>query len=134
MRKNDAFAFKNIATTTREMETDAVLQLHHVRSIKPIKYFIQTVTDVAILNGFCGKLVNRFIPLCFRHSNQIFLSNGKHSSSLLFSFANVYCTSSFEDCNSRPKISHKVPRKSYCECPKTAILSLVTRNSAQTKH
>ena len=26
---------------------------------------------------FCGKLVNRF-PLCFSHSNRIFLSNGKH--------------------------------------------------------
>ena len=26
---------------------------------------------------FCGKLVNR-LPLCFRHPNRIFLSNGKH--------------------------------------------------------
>ena len=39
--------------------------------------WIQTVTDVAL----CGNLINR-LPLCFRHPNRIFLSNGKHPSSL----------------------------------------------------
>ena len=50
--------------------------------------------------------------------------------SLLFSYflSQTYYNSSFHDCNSAPK---KVPRKSYCERLKTAILSLVSRNSAQ---
>ena len=37
-------------------------------------FLIQTVTGMW---QFCGKLVNR-LPLCFRHPNHIFLSNGKH--------------------------------------------------------
>ena len=39
-----------------------------------------------------------------------------------------------EVCNSPPKTLQRVPRKSHCECPKTAIQLLVSRNSAQIKH
>ena len=44
----------------------------------------------------------------------------------------TYCKSSFEDCNSLPKILQRVPRKSYWARLKTAILSLVSTNSVQT--
>ena len=56
--------------------------------------------------------------------------------SLPFSYfpLQTYCKTSFEDCNSLPKILQRVPRKSYCERRKTTFLSLVTRNPAQIKH
>ena len=56
--------------------------------------------------------------------------------SLPFSYflLQTYCKSSFEDCNSLPKILQRVPRKSYCERPYITFLSLVMTNPAQIKH
>ena len=53
-------------------------------------FWIQILTDVAFLR----KLVNR-LPLCFRHPNRIFLSNGKHPGSLPFSLSTVKQTKLF---------------------------------------
>ena len=46
----------------------------------------------------------------------------------------TYCKSLMEVCSSPPKILQRVPRKSHCEGPKTAILSPVLRNSVQIKN
>ena len=111
MRKDDAFAFKNIATTTREMETERNLPDSVCGSPTPSCKKHQTHKVLNSNRNGCGdSAVNWYIALyhyAFDTPTRFFSQMVSTPALSYFFFANAYCTSSFEDCNSRPKISQK---------------------------
>ena len=73
---------------------------------------------------FYDKLVNR-LPLCFRHSNRIFLSNGKHPRAFKINHNN-------ENWNVLPYSMTKMPVSTLIE--KKVIFSHAYRGSSRSLH